>query len=177
MRKAWCFLCLVVPVIAWLVQEGTPMAQVHHARPIDYEHVLRVTIAYDGDRLSIARVTRVAMRAPAPATPPPHEHQAGYWLELRDAHGSVLYHRPLYDPLRRDVEVFGDKPGDPIRRVPARHDRGEFDVLLPELPQATDFVLHGPPAGKPAAPSGALYRHGMAELRQLVGHSTQGSTP
>ncbi len=106
------------------------MAQIHHAQPAAYSHTLRITFAYDGEKLDIASVARVAMRAPAPTTPPPNESQVGYWLELRDASGTLLYHRPLHDPIRQDVELFGDKPGDPIRRVPGRHPKGEFEVLI-----------------------------------------------
>lgn len=160
------------------------MAQIHHAQPASYSHTLRVTFAYDEDKLHIVSVKRVAMRAPAPATPAPQEGQSGYWLEVRDANGALLYHRALHDPIRQDIEAFGDKPGDPIRRVPAHHPKGEFEVLIPDLPQAADFVLHGPPAGQPTARSTVLARHGTAELHRMAGggsggnqSGTQGRTP
>ena len=153
------------------------MAQVHQAQPAAYSHTLRVTFAYDGDKLTVASVKRVAMRAPAPATPPPHEGQTGYWLEVCDAQGMLLYHRPLHDPIRQDIEAFGDKPGDPIHRVPVQHPKGEFEVLIPDLPRASDFVLHGPPTGKPEARSTVLSRHALAELRRMAGGGSAGNQP
>ena len=101
--------------------------------------------------LSVCSGSICALRAPV--TPPPQEGQTGYWIELRDAQGTLLYHRPLHEPIRQDIEVFGDKPGDPIRRVPARHPKGEFEVLIPDMSQGAEFVLHGPPTGKPMSQS------------------------
>ena len=41
------------------------MSTVHSAQPISYTHTLRITFAYDGPKLEIKRVQRVAMLAPA----------------------------------------------------------------------------------------------------------------
>ena len=120
------------------------MGRIRTSQPISYTHTLRVTFAYDGPKLEITRVERVAMRAPAVATPPPQEGQAGYWLEVRDGNGALIYHRPLHDPLRRDIESFGDPSGTPMRRHPATTTKGEFEVLVPDLPGAQTFRLHGP---------------------------------
>ena len=111
----------------------------HSAPP--YSHSLRLTFAYDGKDIRLVRVVRVAMIAPPVVTPPPHERQSGHWLEVRDDKDEVIYHRPVHDPLRSDVESFGDKPGDPIRRTPTARQRGEFEVIVPDLPQARQFQL------------------------------------
>ncbi len=153
------------------------MSKLHQSRPVPYTHVLRVTFAYDGDDLRIAGVMRVDMRVPAPVTPPPQEGQSGYWLEVRGGNGEVLYHFPLHDPLRRDVEIFGDEPGQPIRRAPAKPHSGTFEVLVPDLPGAKDFVLQGPhPSEKMlAAPSKPLAEHGMEALRAMAARRATGA--
>jgi hypothetical protein len=147
------------------------MSTAHTAQPISYMYTLRVTFSYDGPKLEIKRVQRVAMRAPASTSSPPQENQAGYWLEVRDAKGSLLYHRPIHDPTRGDVESFGEEPGQPMRRHPTRVTQGEFEVLVPDLPDAQTFRLHGPTsteARAALAPSVSLSEHSFDELHELA---------
>jgi len=143
--------------------------------PSPYTHTLRITFAHDGPKLEIKHVQRVAMRAPA-ALAPASDNQAGYWLEVRDGKGALIYHRPIHDPLRHHVESFGDAPGAPMRRHPATTDQGEFEVLVPDLPDAQTFRLHGPSAAPPTAAAatlamtaGALSTHSFDELRTRAG--------
>ena len=153
-----------------LIQGNTQMSTAHTASPISYTHTLRITFAYDGPKLEITRVLRVAMRAPATTTTPTPDNQAGYWLEVRDGSGALLYQRPIHDPVRRDIESFGAAPGDPMRRHPATVTKGEFEVLVPDLPGAQTFRLHGPPAAaRAAAPSVVLSEHSFDDLRRRSG--------
>jgi hypothetical protein len=160
-----------------LAEEIDRMTQVHRAQPIPYTHVLRITFAYENSNLQIAGVTRIAMRVPAPSTPAPQEGQVGSWFEVRDGKGALLYYRPLHDPMRLDTEVFGDKPGDPLRQVPARHAKGEFEVLAPDLPDADQLRLYGPRTSqKEGLPSSTVVsRHRFDELRRMA--QPQGSVP
>ncbi len=153
------------------------MVSIHASQPGAYTHTLRVTFAYDGPQLDLIRVQRVEMRAPAPATPPPPANQAGYWLEVRDGNGALIYHRPLHDPLRRHIESFGDPSGAPMRRHPAIVTKGEFEVLVPDLPGAQTFRLHGPSteaveARAAFAPSISLSEHSFDDLHRLASRGT-----
>jgi len=143
--------------------------------PPRHSHSLRLTFAYTGSQVRLARVERVAMLAPAAVAPPPEGPQAGYWIEVRDAAERLLYHRPLQDPLRADVEVFGDEPGEPIYRVANKKREGEFEVLVPDFPEATHFSVHGPPpkARTVRGPSKELVRHEFSELRRLDADSAR----
>lgn len=105
----------------------------------------RLTFAYEGESLSLARAQRVAMRAPPVVTPPPAPGAGGFWLEVRDRQDKVIYHRPLHNPLRRHIEHFGEKPDDTMQRITLETQRGEFDVLVPDLPDAVSFAIHGAP--------------------------------
>jgi hypothetical protein len=136
-------------------------------RPPEYTHSLRLTFTYAGDQVRLANTERVAMIAPAEATTPPTGEETGYWVEVRDKDGKLLYHRPLHDPLREDLEVFGDEPGEPIYRVSNPTREGEFEVLVPDLPAAAEFSLHGPkPKAREAhGRSVPLLKHDFAELR------------
>ena len=134
----------------------------------DHTHSLRLTFAYSGSDIRLVRTERVAMISPGVATPPPTGDQAGYWIEVRDAAGNLLYHRPLHRPLRRDVEAFGDEAGEPLYRHDTSVTEGEFEVLVPDLPHAATFLLHGTPpvAESPNAASQELVKHGFDELRR-----------
>jgi len=142
-------------------------------RTPDYTHSLRLTFAYSDDTITLARTERVAMIAPAAATPPAASDRTGYWFELRDKDGKLLYYRPLHDPMRESLEVFGDEPGQPIYRVANPKRKGEFDVLLPDLAEGAQFSLHGPKpkARKPHGPSAELLRYGLERLRRDHGGS------
>jgi hypothetical protein len=155
---------------AVLTQGNTGMSTADTSLPTSHTHTLRITFAYDGPKLEIARVLRVTMRAPATTTTTTHENQAGYWLEVRDGTGALLYQRPIHDPMRRDIESFGDSPGDPMRRHPGTATKGEFEVLVPDLPGARTFRLHGPSAEARAAlaPSVSLSEHSFDDLHRFA---------
>jgi hypothetical protein len=154
-------------------EETDRMTQVHRAQAIPYTHALRITFAYENSQLQITSVTRIAMRVPAPSTLAPQEGQVGSWFEVRDGKGTLLYYRPLHDPMRLDTEIFGDKPGDPLRHVPARDAKGEFEVLAPDLPDAEQLRLYGPRTSqKEGLPrSTVLSEHRFDELRKVAQQS------
>ncbi len=137
-----------------------------------YTHSLRLTFAYSGDDVRLAGVRRVAMRAPGHIEPPAAAARTGFWVEVRDGQDNLLYHRALHDPTRADIEVFGDSPGEPMRRVPAEHSEGTFEVIVPDYPHASHLSLFG---GQRAALAGGgsqeRVREGFAALRR------RGTTP
>lgn len=144
-----------------------------------YTHTLRVTFAYDAKDVKVARVLRVAMRAPAPALPAPSGKTVGFWLEVEDAAGKALYHFPIHDPMRQDQEVFNDPEGGKPVRAPSRQTSGEFEILVPDLPSGGRFVLHGTPRGVRAparmshAASTPLVTHSLDELRRLAAETAR----
>jgi len=131
-------------------------------------HTLRVTFAYRGAEIALTGSRRVRMVAPPPVTPPPEKGQTGYWFEVRAADGTLLFHRALHEPIRADVEVYTGDRRHSVQRAPLAAPQGEFEVLVPDLPGAAAFVLHGPPADArlQAVPSRELVRIGFDELRK-----------
>jgi hypothetical protein len=130
---------------------------------------LRVAFVYHGDDIAIAGVRRVRMIVPPAVTPPPEKGQSGYWLEVRAADGRLLFHRSLHSPVRVDAEVYAHDRTQSIARVPVATPRGEFEALVPDLPDAHLLVLYGPPADpqRQAAPARELLRAGFEALRKL----------
>jgi hypothetical protein len=121
------------------------------------------------------------MIAPPSVTAAPRSGQSGYWVELRDAAGDLLYHRALSNPIRADVEVYSDDPRQTLTRIPMAAPEGQFEVLLPDLPDAHTFLFFGTPDGaSESAPSRELFRADVDELRKSRGGTSTpgpGSTP
>ena len=134
-------------------------------------YTLRVTFAYRGEKIELAGSRRVRMIAPPPVAAAPEKGQSGYWFEVRDAAGKLLFHRAVHNPVRVDVEVFANDRKQSITRVPIAEPHGEFEVLVPDLPAAASFVLHGPPANveMQGAPAQPLVTLGFDELRRASG--------
>ena len=132
---------------------------------------LRLTFAYRGRDVRLVSALRIAMIAPPPVTPAPVQGQSGYWCELRGATGDLLFHRAFSSLVRTDVEVFADDAGQSMRRVPVLAPEGQFDVLVPDLPEARTLFLFGTPAGAAteSAPSHELFRANVGELRKARG--------
>jgi len=146
-----------------------PNAEPPPPRPATYlPPTLRALFTYRGKTLAFAGSTRVDMIAPPAVTAPPEKDHSGYWFEVRDADGTLLYHRVLHDPIRIDVEVFADDPKQTITRIPIAEPRGEFEVLVPDVPAARTFVLWGPPpdARDQAVPSRVLLSVDFDDLRK-----------
>jgi len=130
---------------------------------------LRVTFAYRDRDVRLVASRRVAMIAPPTVTPAPAQGQSGYWFELRGAAGELLFHRVLNAPIRVDVEVFSDDANQTMKRVPLSAPQGQFEVLVPDLPDATTFHFFGTPSGavSESAPSRELFRADFDALRKL----------
>ena len=136
---------------------------------------LRITFAYRGRDIRLAASRRVAMIAPPSVTAAPTAGQSGYWIELRNAAGDLLYHRVLSNPIRADVEVYADDPRQTLTRIPIAAPEGQFEVLVPDLPDAQTFLFFGTPGAAPeSAPSRELFRADVNELRKPRGGA---STP
>jgi hypothetical protein len=133
------------------------------------ETALRVTFTYRGDEIAAAGMRKVRMVVPGTVSAPPEKGQSGYWIEVRAADGKLLFHRVLHSPVRVDVEVFSHGEGPSITRVPVAEPRGQFEVLVPDLPGADSLVLYGPPADPrlQAVPARELVRVGFDALRKL----------
>ena len=117
----------------------------HHvgSEPSAYSHCFRVEVTVDGDGARVTNVQRVAMRAPASAPEAPADDQTGMWFELRDTDDRVLYHRPLRTAHLDSVEVFDDEETGTIRRVPVDRPQAKFDLIVPDLGEASQLALYG----------------------------------
>lgn len=103
----------------------------------------RVTFAYDGDRVRVIAKQRIETLPPPDDSDAIADDAAGYWVEVRDAHGQSLYRQVLANPLNDQLEVFSPDPSQPLHRINAPQPSGVFQVLVPDNPGGHDIVLHG----------------------------------
>jgi hypothetical protein len=71
---------------------------------------------------------------------------AGFWVEVRDSKGEVLYRIGLPDPFEGGMELFDEGGG--MRRVDAAAHEAAVEVLIPDLPAAAGLhVFSSNPSG------------------------------
>jgi hypothetical protein len=101
----------------------------------------RLTFAYQGGEVHLERKEKLTMVAPGSDPTEGYQGQTGYWVELRDAAGNVLYRVILHNPMPQYVEVH--EKGGVHTHAAVRQRRGTFSVIVPALPQATAISFYG----------------------------------
>ena len=84
--------------------------------------------------------------------------QAGYFVDTRDASGRTLARVAAPGAFPDSVEVFPERHGEPITRMPVDRPRGAFTIIVP-VPQDADHVRVvqvTPPQGDATQPTDPL---------------------
>ena len=128
---------------------------------------LRLTFAYEGSTVRLVSRTSVEMITPAATPTRIREGQSGFWYELRDQTGRILYQLALHNPIRFEAEAFPEDQRQPIRHVPIPHPRGTFDLLVPDLAEGDTVVLFSSPLDpdKSMAPARELASFRLKEAK------------
>lgn len=139
---------------------------VERAERVPTHRAIRLLVSYDRGRLAIRE--RLAVEAATPPSDPIRgfEGQSGFWLELRDARGTLLFRRVMHNPIPYEVESH-DLEAGPRRHRVARP-AGVFSVLLPDLPGAESLVIVSSPLDpdKSAAPAEPLARLPLGQRKR-----------
>jgi hypothetical protein len=108
--------------------------------------VERLIVRYEGGLFSLQGQMVVTKRIPMsdllPLSPGP---LSGFWYELQDAEGSVLYRRIIGNPLLASFEGPDLENGDQPVLVDAITDPATFVLLVPLLSSATKMVIFSSP--------------------------------
>lgn len=119
---------------------------------------IRLTFSWRGTDVKLERIVALAMFVP-PSDPPAQGERSGFWFELHDGDGRVLYRRVMHSPMRNDVEVPSGDKARPLMRVPLkRGGPGRFEILAPADEAARVVVLFGSPPDQPTAAARELAR-------------------
>ncbi len=105
-----------------------------------HRKVLRLTFDYEGDRVQLVSSQPVDMTLVGWDPFDGAAEGNGFWAELADPGGDVLYRRVLQDPTH-GAEAFS-ADGEITRSSAARR-KGTFVVLVPALVQDVDLILRG----------------------------------
>jgi hypothetical protein len=73
----------------------------------------------------------------------------GYYVDTRDGGGRTLARVPARNAFSASVEIFPQKPGEPISRVDVAQQRGAFTVVVPVPENADHFSVVQITAGRP----------------------------
>ncbi|MCA1706167.1 MAG: hypothetical protein LC808_24045 [Actinobacteria bacterium] len=121
---------------------------------------MRVVLDYRGREVRVAGRRVLSLRVPPSDPLIVPERQSGFWFQVEDADGRLLYRKVMANPIRSDTETPSDDPERPLKRVPIPDPRGTFFILVPLLPGAyTVRVFSSPPdATPPARPAEEILR-------------------
>lgn len=102
----------------------------------------RLTFHFDEDgAVELARRQQLPMIAPGSPDPSlTGRDYSGSWVELQDRQGRVLFERVLHNPFRTTVEVHYP-PGRNSQVVSGPRQAGEFEAVVPVIPEATTVVV------------------------------------
>jgi hypothetical protein len=108
---------------------------------------LRLGFTYQGGRVRLSSRQRVEVTTPPSDPTTGYGGESGFWYELRDADGRVLYRRVAESPIRFTVEVpvDDDLGASELARVPVPEPEGVFTLLVPDLEEARTLALVSSP--------------------------------
>lgn len=117
---------------------------------------VRLTFLYEGTNVQLISQQRVDMLPPPPEPRPIQEGQSGFWYELHDESGAVLYQRRVHNPIKFETTVYSKDPEVPLKEVPVEDPQGIFELVAPDINEAHTIVLFSSPlepelAGNPAS--------------------------
>ena len=98
---------------------------------------VRLIFEYEGDRVRL--VSQQPVDLPVTGFDLSQTDHPGYYVESRDKNGRALARVPARGAFTGSMEVFPEKPGEPITRVDVPQPKGAFTVVVP-APAATDHV-------------------------------------
>lgn len=109
-----------------------------------YRFSWRLRFRFSETAVELVDQKRVAMIAPPSigADPRPGE-DSGAWLELRDTYDRTLFVRRLYDPFQTIAEHHS--PDGKIEVVTRSPTQGEFEAIVPNIPEARTAILFSSP--------------------------------
>jgi hypothetical protein len=104
----------------------------------------RVRVRFDGTDLAVTEQSFADMIAPyTPGAPPGREDRSGAWFEVRDAKDEVLAYQRLHDPFQ--IRAEHHSPEGQIEVFERKVETGEFELLVPALPEAESVVVFSSP--------------------------------
>jgi hypothetical protein len=106
---------------------------------------IRLTFRYTDNTIELADVQQVIQWVPPSEYLDDRQDRSGYWFELRDGAGALLFREDLPPTLGEDYEIFPEDPAGEIVRRPGTGGIHTFTIVVPEMTQAQQLALVGSP--------------------------------
>lgn len=126
---------------------------------------IRVTLSYQGQDLRLVSRRMLHMRT-LPSDPlDVSQKQVGFWFQVEDANGRLLYRRTMHNPIRFDTETPSDDSERPLKRVPLGEPAGTFFLLVPFLREAKTVRVFSSPfePGKDTDPAREIMHFNISD--------------
>ena len=105
---------------------------------------MRLIFEYEGENIRLVSQQPVDVAVTGFDVIP--DQREGYYVDTQDASGRTLARVPARGAFQSSVEVFPERPGEPIVRVDVAQPRGAFTVVVPVKPNADHVrVVHVTP--------------------------------
>jgi hypothetical protein len=128
---------------------------------VESRRSLRLSFEYDRQEVRLIARQRVDVTRPPGVSHAIPRGQAGFWIEVRDSRGRVLYQQVLRNPIRYEIELPGPRETKRGSWFKIEHPRGAFDLLVPDLPEGRTLVLFGSAPGARAKAATELARFSL----------------
>jgi len=123
---------------------------------------IRLTFSYEGDNITLVSRQKVDKFLPSSALSVNPPVSSKSWFELSDPQRNLIHTRSLDNLIKKDMEVFSEDPNNSIHRQKIPDIKGTFSILIPDIPNATNFDIFT----SPVTTDSAL----MAENKKNVFH-------
>jgi hypothetical protein len=101
----------------------------------------RLTFRTKGGAVELISSERIEM---VPPPPDPERDTESFRVELRDADDATVFSTRINNPVELEREVFSADPARPIYHVPDPNMESAFQVIVPDLEEASELVLDAP---------------------------------
>jgi len=109
---------------------------------------VRLTFSYEGDSVELIKEQALEMIAFPSDELKYQEETSGFWIEVSDEEGQLIYRRVSENPIRFYAEVRSDNPDRPLAMQDVEGPQGIFTILIPDLTDAREVALFSSPLSK-----------------------------
>ena len=134
------------------------------------KHSFRMSFEVRDGKINLVNSVRLPMICPLSFGAPPNlDIHEGFWVEVRNSEGTVVFFKILNVGLLNSVEVF-EKDGT-IKRIYGKPEQVNFEILIPDMGKGHELVFVGDSL-KPVA-NKRVRKRKMKELASFSIESTK----
>jgi hypothetical protein len=113
--------------------------------PKKWNRGIRLIFSYQDTKVDLISQQDVEMIIPPSKDVNYDRDQSGFWYDLHDKDGKILYHNYVFNPIQTSVETLSDNKDGSFKRIPIEHPKGVFTLLIPQINEAQKLILYSSP--------------------------------